>query len=941
MGRDHHVSRLQDAVPPPAPTTFRGPSDFSHRPREGPVLVTRGGQALGQTSNNPGTPTFTERWVLLHLLSNPQKRRVSQAHTRPKRVEFVPQGPSLSDASHSRRPTNHRSGRVVHLHRPQRRIFSRADTPGAQKIPTVCLPRPSLPVRRPTVRHIPSSPHLHQMHEGSINITKSIGSEDTPLSRRLAHLRPLIQGGGAGDIQSSRSHRGTGHVGEPREEFVGPDATNDLHRHLPGFGIESSTADYAEGRENTEPPAVFPLGGNADCSNVAQTDRHADLSLSNHSSGAVTSTPTTEVVQRPSHGPLSTQEGQGQSHSQVPRLSPTVAEQCVPAAGGSSRLSPGEARGSNNRCLAPRLGSGMAEEVSPGSVVLSVERPPYQCIRTPDCLLGAEALLALSQGEACARSDGQHLSGVPCQPSGGNQIARVPEGSSTTVDLGLSSVRLIESNAPARQSKLCGRLSVSSETALWGVEIAPPGGTVDLGSLRGSPSRSICLGEHNTLSSVVQPGRDQCPTWNGCSGQHLAESASLCVSSNPPVVAAATQGEVIGLQGPLSGPEMALEIMVSDSPQSIRRRSLAASGENRPPVPAGREGMASIAVSPSALGMAIEGGQSLLSELDPSIYETLRSARAPSTRLVYSNCWAAFSSWCSDRGLDPVSCPLRHAAATLRVHTAAISFSHSHIDGRSVGAHYWVKQFLRGAKRRRPPRVRQAAAWDLPLVLQALSKAPFEPMAGASLRLISIKTAFLLAVTTAKRVGELHALSISPACLHWKADNSGVTLRPNVSFLPKVLPSGYVNQAIELAAFHPPPFTSVEEERAHLLCPVRALRLYIQATQVFRRSEQLFVCYGGRNKGCALSKQRLSHWVVDTIKKAYEVAGKPVPSDIICHSTRGVATSWAAMRGVSLADVCAAASWTAPCTFSRFYRLDVASGSSLASAILPLAAPAD
>ena len=96
---------------------------------------------------------------------------------------------------------------------------------------------------------------------------------------------------------------------------------------------------------------------------------------------------------------------------------------------------------------------------------------------------------------------------------------------------------------------------------------------------------------------------------------------------------------------------------------------------------------------------------------------------------------------------------------------AAISFSHSHIDGRSVGAHYWVKQFLRGVKRRRPPRVRRAAAWDLPLVLQALSRAPFEPMAGSSLRLLSIKTAFLLAVTTAKRVSELHALSISPTCL--------------------------------------------------------------------------------------------------------------------------------------------------------------------------------
>ena len=342
-----------------------------------------------------------------------------------------------------------------------------------------------------------------------------------------------------------------------------------------------------------------------------------------------------------------------------------------------------------------------------------------------------------------------------------------------------------------------------------------------------------------------------------------------------------------------------------------------------------------------------------MSGLDPSICVTLQNARAPSTRLVYSNCWAAFSLWCSDRGLDPVSCPIPHilrylqylfdagrAASTLKVHAAAIAFNHSRIDGRSVGAHYCVTQFLRGARRLRPPRVRRAAAWDLPLVLQALSRAPFEPMAASSLKLLSIKTAFLLAVTTAKRVSELHALSISPACLQWWADGTGVTLWPNVAFLPKVLPPGYINQAIELAAFCPPPVTPEAEGGGHSLCPVRALRLYVQATQDIRRAEQLFVCYGGNSRGCALSKQRLSHWVVDAIKTAYEAAGKPAPSEVVCHSTRGVATSWAAMRGVSLADVCAAASWTAPCTFARFYRRDVASGSSLASAILPLAATA-
>lgn len=73
------------------------------------------------------------------------------------------------------------------------------------------------------------------------------------------------------------------------------------------------------------------------------------------------------------------------------------------------------------------------------------------------------------------------------------------------------------------------------------------------------------------------------------------------------------------------------------------------------------------------------------------------------------------------------------------------------------------------------------------------------------------------------------------------------------------------------------------------------------------------------------------------IKQAYEMAGRPAPLDIICHSTRGVTTSWAAMKGVALSEICAAASWKVTCTFPRLYHLNVAFGSSLATAIVPLA----
>ncbi len=108
-----------------------------------------------------------------------------------------------------------------------------------------------------------------------------------------------------------------------------------------------------------------------------------------------------------------------------------------------------------------------------------------------------------------------------------------------------------------------------------------------------------------------------------------------------------------------------------------------------------------------------------------------------------------------------------------------------------------------------------------------------------------------------------------------------------------------------------------------LICPVRALRQYVDRTQSFRTSEQLFVCYEGQQKRKAVSKQRMAHWIVDAITLAYEAQGVPCPIRLRAHSTRSVALSWAMARGASLADIYRAACWATPKMFTRFYSLRV------------------
>lgn len=91
----------------------------------------------------------------------------------------------------------------------------------------------------------------------------------------------------------------------------------------------------------------------------------------------------------------------------------------------------------------------------------------------------------------------------------------------------------------------------------------------------------------------------------------------------------------------------------------------------------------------------------------------------------------------------------------------------------------------------------------------------------------------------------------------------------------------------------------------------------------FRTAKQLFVCYRGQQKGKAVSKQRMSHWIVDTITLAYQKQGLPCLLKLKAHSTRSIASSWALACSALLTDTCRAAGWATPNIFTRFFSVCV------------------
>ena len=83
------------------------------------------------------------------------------------------------------------------------------------------------------------------------------------------------------------------------------------------------------------------------------------------------------------------------------------------------------------------------------------------------------------------------------------------------------------------------------------------------------------------------------------------------------------------------------------------------------------------------------------------------------------------------------------------------------LKGRDLASSREIMMLLRSFSRSVDPVELHPPAWYVALVLQSVTRAPYEPLRTCDERFLAQKTLFLLALASAKRIGELHALSYS------------------------------------------------------------------------------------------------------------------------------------------------------------------------------------
>ncbi|XP_071477298.1 uncharacterized protein [Diadema antillarum] len=253
--------------------------------------------------------------------------------------------------------------------------------------------------------------------------------------------------------------------------------------------------------------------------------------------------------------------------------------------------------------------------------------------------------------------------------------------------------------------------------------------------------------------------------------------------------------------------------------------------------------------------------------------------------------------------------------STIRGYRSAIAAVHTGFeDGSTISTAPALSGLLRAFFLERPPTRRLLPSWSLPRVLEALARSPFEPLAEASLRDLTIKTVFLLAIASGQRRSALHALSTLQGHIRW--ERAGVRLIPSPSYVAKnqTAASSPVEIFIQPLAAH----SSVAEDK--VWCPVRALKYYCARTKDRRSGDQLFVVT--KEPFSAASKDTISKWIVAAIKAAGSEALSPGVAPR-AHDTRGISASWALFAGVSVEEIQRAAYWRSPNSFISFYLRDV------------------
>ena len=300
---------------------------------------------------------------------------------------------------------------------------------------------------------------------------------------------------------------------------------------------------------------------------------------------------------------------------------------------------------------------------------------------------------------------------------------------------------------------------------------------------------------HHKLPLYVSSSRSK-RMEHRCSKHKLVKPCSLCLPSNSSTSKSNTKGPPVQLPPYPVSPGLARHALVLGSGPSISRNCTSVACISKSTEAVKQPGVSQQSAIPQPPCLVSRSEQLQEQGFSSEVAERIAAPQRSSTRSIYQAKWALFEKWCRENLVD-VSKPSIKQVSDFFMHLFQdLNRRPSNIDGYRTaildylgptGLHIAqstdLNRLLASFHRDKPKATRNIPKWNLSVVLNELTKKPFEPMKDSDIKHLTLKTAFLLALALGKCRSEIHAWVAN------KVSNLGqwekVALFPSSDFIAK------------------------------------------------------------------------------------------------------------------------------------------------------------
>ena len=820
--------------------------------------------------------------------------------------------------------------------RPVRRIPSHPHPSKLKEVPKVLLQGPGVPVHLPTFRTGHSPPGLYDDRKGSETNGPLKRTQNSPIPGRLADQVPVSGGIPKGHTGSGRPNPVLGSDNQPRkirtETYSGV--------FIRGLRIPPRFSPCkTHSREMAQTSGFDPTTQVKTCFDCKMFDVSNWVASLNGENGPG-GTPSHEALSVSSQGALEISSGAGQppsldrSHCRVPRL---VAKplKCDERRRPSSQ---GPQYPTLYRRLKRRLGRSLRSKFYKRAVVRAGKKATHKCPGIEGSLPGPSRLQGPVPESNSVSCDGQLNSGSLHQQAGGNSLSRDVCSPVENHDLVPSLPYNIEGQAHSRVSECDGRPAIQVQpSAVNRMVSAPTGFQANLPEVVHPSCRLIRHSPESQTPSICVSYPRPKGLEHRCSEHKLDQPHGLRLPSYGSPSQGDPKDQAMPLPDHRDSPRLARDALVLGPSAALNRDPTTTPSVNDPTQTVPQVCVPQQPTTAEPPRLVSRSGQLQEQGFSVEVAERIASPQRSSTRTIYRSKWALFEKWCRENSVDFSTPSVKQISDFFMYLYQDLNRRPSTIDGyrtaivdtlgptaQHIAHNADLHRLLSSFHRDRPKSSRNLPKWNLSVVLNELTKAPFEPMKDSDLKHLTLKTAFLLALASGKRHSEIHAWVAN------KVANLGqwekVALFPSSDFIAKNQLAREGSQSVSPVTV--PALTTIvdrqfKEDRT--LCPVRALRFYLDRTKDLRGSRSLLFISFKKGHTSDIRPATLSSWLKQTILLCYKQADQQALDlvQVKVHDIRAFAASKAFYGGVSVDQIMQACHWKAHNTFTNFYLKDL------------------